>query len=101
VRCAGSSFAQVECHNTLLEARGPAVLWPKPQNDEQLPNGGVIQWAQYGDEFMGVLVAPGGSFSLLQNRSTDVGRSDILQLLRSYHTAQTEQPEVNCPMVLY
>jgi hypothetical protein len=101
VRCAGSSFAQVECHNTLLEARSPAVLWPKPQNEERLANGGVVQWAQYGDDFMGVLVASGGHFALVQKRSTVVGRSDILQLLRSYHTASTEHSQVNCPMVLY
>jgi len=101
VRCAGSSFAQIECHSILLEARSPAVLWPKPQNEEQLAGRGVAQWAQYGDDFMGVLVASGGHFALLQKRSTSAGRSHLLQLLRSYHTVQTGQPQVNCPMVLH
>jgi hypothetical protein len=97
VRCAGSSFAEVECRGALLEARSPAYLWPEPQHEERLPGGGVAQWAQYGEDFVGVLVAADTHFALLQRRSTDVGRSHVLQLLRSFHSVQAARPQVNCP----
>jgi hypothetical protein len=96
VRCAGSSFAEVECPGALVEARSPAYLWPEPQHEERLPGGGVAQWAQQGEDFIGVLVAADTHFALLQRRSTDVGRTLVLQLLRSFHTVQTARPQVNC-----
>ena len=100
VRCAGSSFAEVECEGALLEAKSPAYLWPEPQHEERLPGGGVMQWAQYDDAFIGVLVAPSGHFAVLQQRSTDAGRRWVLNLLRSFHTPLGERAQVNCPALI-
>jgi hypothetical protein len=99
-RCAASAFAELDCAGVLLEARGAAWLWPTPQNEERLPGGAVVQWLQSGGDFVGVLVGAEGRFALMQRRSTAVGRSQVLELLRSYHTAQADRPQLNCPMVL-
>ena len=100
VRCAGSTYAEIDCGGTLLEARSPAVLWPDPQNEERLQDGGILQWAQYGDDFLGVLVATESHFALLQRRCTEVGRSLILELLRSHHSPTPREAQVDCPMVI-
>jgi hypothetical protein len=101
VRCAGSSFAEVECADTRLEARSPAWLWPRAQNEERAPGGAISQWGQYGDDFAGVLVASGGHFALVERHSTDAGRSRVLSLLRSYHMPGAGQSHSDCPVVLY
>jgi hypothetical protein len=64
-RCAGSTFAEIDCGGTLLEPRSPAVLWPNPPNEERLQDDGILQWAQYGDDFLGVLAASESHFALL------------------------------------
>ena len=97
VRCAGSSFAEVECEGARLEARSPAVLWPEPQHQERLPGGAVLQWAQYDGAFLGVLVGPNAQFVVLQQASSDTGRKWVLSLLRGVHTPRNEHSQVSCP----